>query len=115
MKPDFNDFVLYGDHVYGFDGGVFTCIRLDTGERVWKGGRYGKGQVVLLADSGLLLVMSERGEGVLLRASPEAHEELAKVPLLSGKTWNHPTIVGDRLFVRNAEEAACYRLPTSEG
>ncbi len=115
LKPDFNDFVLYGDHVYGFDGSVFTCIRLDTGERVWKGGRYGKGQVVLLADSGLLLVMSERGEGVLLRASPEAHEEMAQVPLLSGKTWNHPTIVGDRLFVRNAEEAACYRLPTSEG
>jgi outer membrane protein assembly factor BamB len=113
LKPDFNDFVIHQDHLYGFDGGIFTCIRLDTGERAWKGGRYGKGQVLLLADSGLLLVLGERGEGVLLRATPQAHEELATHPLLEGKTWNHPAIVGDRLFVRNAEEAACYRLPTA--
>ena len=111
LKPDFNDFVVYQDHLYGFDSGIFTCIRLSNGEAAWKGGRYGKGQVLLLADSGLLLVTGERGEGVLLRATPEAHEELATFPLLEGKTWNHPAIVGDRLFVRNAEEAACYRLP----
>ncbi len=111
LKPDFNDFVLYEGHAYGFDSSIFTCINLATGERAWKGGRYGKGQVLLLADSGLLFVMGERGEGVLLRATSEAHEELANVPLLEGKTWNHPAIVGDRLFVRNAEEAACYRLP----
>jgi hypothetical protein len=112
LKPDFNDFVVYQDHLYGFDGGIFTCIRLSTGEAAWKGGRYGKGQVLLLADSGLLLVTGERGEAVLLRATPEAHEELATFQLLDGKTWNHPAIVGDRLFVRNAEAAACYRLPT---
>jgi hypothetical protein len=112
LKPDFNDFVVYQDHLYGFDSSIFTCIRLGSGERGWKGGRYGKGQVILLQDSGLLLVLSEQGEGVLLRATPEAHEELAAFHLLEGKTWNHPAIVGDRLFVRNAEEAACYRLPT---
>jgi outer membrane protein assembly factor BamB len=111
LKPDFNDFVISEGHAYGFDSNIFTCINLATGERAWKGGRYGKGQVLLLADSGLLFVMGERGEGVLLRATPKAHEELANLPLLNGKTWNHPAIVGDRLFVRNAEEAACYRLP----
>jgi len=115
LKPDFNDFVVYEGHAYGFDSSIFTCINLATGERAWKGGRYGKGQVLLLADSGLLFVMGERGEGVLLRATPNAHEELANVPLLNGKTWNHPAIVGDRLFVRNAEEAACYRLPVVKG
>lgn len=112
FKPDFNDFVVHEGHIYGFDSSIFTCISAATGERLWKGGRYGKGQVVLLADSNLLLVTSERGEGVLLRASPNAHEELASFTLLKGKTWNHPAIIGDRLFVRNSEEAACYRLPT---
>ena len=112
LKSDFNDFVIYRDHAYGFDGGIFTCIDLKTGDRAWKGGRYGKGQVLLLEDSGLLLVLSERGEIVLLKASHEDHEELATLPALHGKTWNHPVVVGDRLFIRNAETAACYRLPT---
>jgi len=111
LKADFNDFVVFDGNLYGFDGGLFACVDLETGDRQWKGGRYGKGQVLLLEDSGLLLISSERGQGVLVKATPEEHLELATMQLLKGKTWNHPVVVGDRLFIRNAEEAACYRLP----
>jgi outer membrane protein assembly factor BamB len=111
LKPDFNDLVIHEDHAYGFDGAIFTCIDLATGKRAWKGGRYGKGQVLLLADSGLLLVASEYGDVVLLRADPAQRQELAKFAALEGKTWNHPVLIGDRLYIRNAQEAACYRLP----
>ena len=111
LKADFNDFVVHDRNIYGFDGGIFACIDLQTGDRQWKGGRYGKGQVLLLEYSGLLLVISERGEGVLVKATPEDHVELSKLKLLNGKTWNHPVVVGDRLFVRNGQEAACYQLP----
>lgn len=111
LKPDFNDFVIYKNDIYGFDGGMFACVDLKTGIRQWKGGRYGKGQVLLLADSGLLFVLGERGQGVLLEATPEAHRELASGPMLKGKTWNHPVVVGNRLYLRNADEAACYELP----
>ena len=112
LKPDYNDLVVYQDHGYRFDGLIFTCIDLQTGERKWKGGRYGKGQVLLLEDSGLLLVASEKGELVLLRADPSAHIELARTQAIEGKTWNHPVVVGDRVYVRNGQEAACYQLPT---
>ena len=111
LKPDFNDFVVHQNHAYGFDGGIFTCIDLATGRRAWKGGRYGKGQVLLLADSGLLLVASERGNILLLRADPSRRRELASFPALEGKTWNHPVVIGDRLYIRNSQEAACYSLP----
>jgi outer membrane protein assembly factor BamB len=111
LKPDFNDTVVYDGNAYGFDSSVFTCIDLATGERRWKGGRYGKGQVLLLENSGLLLIAAEQGEVVLLKATPEAHTELTRFKALKGKTWNHPVLIGDRLYVRNAEEAACYRLP----
>lgn len=111
LKPDFNDFVVYRDHGYGFDGAIFTCVDLATGERAWKGGRYGKGQVLLLVSSGLLLVVSERGEVLLLKADPSGCQELARFRALEGKTWNHPVVIGDRLYIRNAREAACYRLP----
>jgi len=29
---------------------------------------------------------------------------------LDGKTWNHPVIAQRRLYIRNAEEMACYAL-----
>lgn len=111
MKPDFNDLVVHQGYVYGFDNAIFACVDLKDGKQKWKGGRYGKGQVLLLADSDLLIVVSEKGELVLLKASPDSMEELAKIAAMDGKTWNHPVLVGDRLYVRNAEEAVCYQLP----
>jgi outer membrane protein assembly factor BamB len=110
MKPDYNDILVYDGNIYGFDNGIFACIGLEDGKRKWKGGRYEKGQAFLLADSGLILVVSEKGELVLLKATPEKHQELGKIEALSDKTWNHPVVVGDRLFVRNAEEVVCYQL-----
>jgi hypothetical protein len=111
LKPDFNDFVTYQGHAYGFDGGNFGCVELKTGDRKWKGGRYGKGQVLLLENSGLLLLAAEDGRIVLVRADPNEHVELTAFQALEGKTWNHPVVVGVRLYVRNAQEAACFDLP----
>ena len=113
LMPDFNDLVAYQGYLYGFDNAIFTCIDVETGERAWKGGRYGKGQVLLLRNSELLLVASEKGEFVMLQPDPSGHTELGRFQAINGKTWNHPVVVGDRLFIRNAEEAACYQLPTA--
>ena len=63
----------------------------------------------------LLVVQSEPGDVVLVEATPEAHREVARLAALSDQTWNSPTIAGDRLLVRNAVEAACYRLPLRGG
>lgn len=115
LRPDFNDCVVYEGSIYGFDGARFVCFDLETGTRSWRGGNYGKGQVLLLADAGQLLVTTEKGEIVLLEASPTAPVELARFRAFTGKTWNHPVLIGDRLFVRNAGEAACYRLPLAAG
>lgn len=111
LKPEFPDFVIHDNHAYGFDGSIFACLELGSGKRCWKAGRYGRGQVMLLADQGLLLVTSEGGELILLRANPERHEELGRFQSLNGKTWNHPVIANGRLYLRNAEEMACYELP----
>ena len=110
LKPYFNDYVRHEDAIYGFDGNIFACIDLETGKRRWKKGRYGAGQVLLLADQGLLLVISEQGEAILVEANPKELREVARFQAIEGKTWNHPTIVDGRLYVRNAEEIACYEL-----
>ena len=85
-----------------------ACIDLSDGKRHWKGGRYGHGQ--LLLDGDKIFVLAETGDGVVVQASTAGHTELSRHKLLDGKTWNHPALPAPYLLVRNAVEAACYRL-----
>ncbi|MFT4540303.1 MAG: outer membrane protein assembly factor BamB [Planctomycetota bacterium] len=97
-------------HAYGLSDGMLECVDLETGARIWKEGRYGHGQLLLIDD--LLLLISEEGELKLIEATPEGEGELlASMPVLDGKTWNLLALYGDRLLARNGTEAACVRLP----
>ncbi len=109
MKNQFNSVAVRDGNIYGLDDGLLACVSAETGERKWKSGRYGSGQSLLVDD--LVLIQSEPGPIVLAEAKPEAFQELGRIDALSSKTWNHPTLAGRYLLVRNDQEAACYELP----
>lgn len=110
LKPYFNDFVIHNQHAYGFDGSILGCIELEAGKRQWKGGRYGQGQLLLLAEQDLLVVLSEKGDLVLVSAKPDQFKEIAKIPAIEGKTWNHPVLVDNLLLIRNDQEMAAVQI-----
>ncbi len=110
IKPYFNDSILHNGFLYGFDGPSLSCMDIQDGQRKWKGGRYGRGQIILLSDQDLLIVLSEKGEIALVDASPDQFVERGRIPGIKGKTWNHPVLIDDILLVRNAQEMAAFRL-----
>jgi outer membrane protein assembly factor BamB len=109
LKPKFTNLVRRGNCVYGLDDGILACVDLTEGNRQWKEGRYGHGQILLVDD--LLLIQAESGEVALVEISPEKPRERARFRALPGKTWNNPVMLHELLLVRNDQEAACYRLP----
>lgn len=108
LKNKFNSSVLYQGYIYGLDETILECMEPLTGEVKWKGGRYGYGQVLLAGSH--LVVLTEQGDVVLVRATPESHQELAHFSALEGRTWNIPAIDNGLLLVRNTTEMACFRL-----
>ncbi len=109
LKSKFANVVVHDGFVYGLDDGVLACVDPSTGERRWRSGRYGHGQLILAG--GLLMVQTEEGELVLVAPRPDEHRELTRVAVFGRKTWNPPALAGRYLFVRNDLEAAAYELP----
>lgn len=115
MKNKFTSSVIYNGAIYGLDEAILCCLDLETGKRNWKGGRYNYGS--LLRVGAHLLVLAEDGALVLVKADPSAWQEVGRIEILNGKTWNNFALVGGRLFARNHKEMVCYDLrptpPTS--
>lgn len=106
MNNKFNSPVYQNGYAYGLDEGILACVDVKTGEQRWKGGRYGYGQVILA--SGHLIVITDTGDLVLVKATPDKHTEVARFSAIEGKTWNYPAIAGGRLLVRNQTQMACF-------
>ncbi len=110
LKTKFANVTVRGGYVYGLSDGILECVELQSGRSQWKRGRYGHGQILLVGD--LLLVLSEDGEMLLLEATPDRPSNvLGRFQAIEGLTWNNFALYGPYLLVRNADEAACYKLP----
>lgn len=109
MKNHFNNAVLVGDHLYGFDNATFKCLSVATGEQAWASRGLGKGSL-LAADGNLLIVLSDRGTLLLVEATPDAYKELARFQATEGKAWTAPTLANGRLYLRDHDEIVALEM-----
>lgn len=110
LNTKFNRVAVHDGRAYGLSAGFLECVELETGKRLWSGGRYGFGHLLRVND--LLLVQSEWGEVLLIDLTEQSTRRiLGRFRAVRGTTWNSFALSGPNLLVRNAHEAACYRLP----
>lgn len=119
MKNHHGGVVLVGDHLYGHsDGAGWLCQDLGAGEVVWRErSALGKG-CLTCADGMLYLQDEQRGEIVLIEASPSGWSEHGRFQLSpqttqrspKGKIWTHPTVANGRLYLRDQELLFCYDI-----
>ncbi len=108
MKNDTTSSVFHDGFIYGIDQGILACVDAANGEIKWKGGRYGDGQTLLA--SGHLVITTGDGDVVLVRATPDSHQEVTRTPAVEGNTMNHPALVDGILLVRNGAQMAAFDL-----
>jgi outer membrane protein assembly factor BamB len=113
LKTKFTSAVALGPHLYGLSDGILECVEALSGQRQWKQGRYGHGQLLLIGDQ--LLVLSESGQLHLVAADPTEFRPLAELNVLTGITWNIPAFSDDLVVVRNSQQIVCLRLPLTAG
>jgi outer membrane protein assembly factor BamB len=108
MRNHFSSSVVQNGHIYGFDNATLKCLSVEDGEMAWAKRGLGKGSLIL-AD-GHLLVLSDQGQLLLLKATPDGYEEKGSIQALEGKSWTSPTLSHGRLYLRNHTEIVSYDL-----
>jgi outer membrane protein assembly factor BamB len=111
LKTKFANLAIKDGFAYGLSDGILECVDLNDGARLWKKGRYGHGQILLVD---VLLVQAESGEVAMVGATPDEYQELGRFQAIEGKTWNNLCLYGSFLLTRNGDEAACYKLPLAK-
>src|SRR5262249_28448078 len=112
-------------HIYGVSsGGKLTCLKADTGARVWEtmapiGGKPLASAEYFLVEAGdRLLITSDQGDLILAKLNPAGYEEISRAHLLEptptafGRlvVWSHPAFADRRVFMRNDKELICVSL-----
>ena len=110
IQAQFSSPVAFGGHIYGVgDPGFLVCLDPRTGAAVWKQQGFEKGG--LCAVDGVLLVMAgDRGDLVMVNATPNGYEELGRFQPLGGQSWTAPIVADGKLIVRNKQALACLDL-----
>lgn len=103
--------VCYNGYLYGiygqakFGSAPLKCVEMATGRVVWSKNGFGPGGCTLV--DGNVLILSDAGDLVLVKAAPEAYTEVARNHVLAGKCWTYASISNGRIYARSTREGVC--------
>ena len=102
VQSHFGSVIRQGNYVYlssGHNVAFISAVDLQTGRIAWQVRDFVKAQ--LLYADGRLIIVDQDGNVGLGIATPERFQAIAKWPLLSSIAWSPPTLVGNRLYLRD--------------
>jgi outer membrane protein assembly factor BamB len=96
--------VFVNGHLYLFNGnqnspGALQCVDFETGKVLWSKEPF---MGTVLTDGSKLLILTVKGELVLVEADAKAYKEIARAQVMGGQCWTIPVLTGGKLFARNA-------------
>ena len=119
--PFLQDGYIYAS---GHDG-MFRCVKLDTGERIWgtyepttkvKKSHWANAFVVQNGDE--FFLANDRGDLIIAKLTVEGYEEISRAHILepTGQAegrdlvWSHPAYANKSVYARNDKEIVCISL-----
>jgi outer membrane protein assembly factor BamB len=113
FAPDACTPVLAGGKVFGCFNSLY-CLDAGNGlKTLWTGDDDAFGNYVsLIASPERVLIVGNRGELLLVKASSEKFELLSRLRIFAeeGEILSHPALVGNRLYLRGAAKIVCVDL-----
>lgn len=106
--PVYRDGFLYGFHGRQEEGTEFRCIELKTGKVRWSKDGFGCASMILA--EGNLIVLSERGELVLIECNSDKYREKARAAELTRPCRAHLALANGRLYARDNARLVCWNL-----
>lgn len=85
----------------------FTCLDLATGEQKWTTQPYGQ-YWSLVAQGDRILALDQRGELLLIHATPDKFDLLDSRQISEQETWGHLAVCGGQVFVRELNGVSAY-------
>jgi outer membrane protein assembly factor BamB len=104
--PVSRDGYIYG--LFGtkqFGRAPLECVELATGKIMWSHPDFGPGGCALV--DGHVLVLSDAGDLVMVKADPKTYVETARSHAVDGKCWSSPAVSNGRIYARSTREGAC--------
>lgn len=105
--------IRIGDYAYFSNGdfgpSIFVCVSIESGEVIWRDRRVRRAGLLRVGDD--LLMVEETGRLTLATATPRGLTIHVSHEVLNDPAWTIPTLVSQRLYLRDRRQLIRLDLP----
>lgn len=116
MRVHIGSVIRTGGRAYGSSGdfgpAFITAVDEKTGAILWQDRSFARAQLLYAGD--VLVILDEDGQLGLARITPKGLDVFARAQALSRVSWTPPTLVQDRLYVRDRASVMALALGPSQ-